>query len=673
MTLCTICDSIDLGSASIGARPSLHPETTLGLYPELLTRAKEGCEACEFFCRTLQSSVSWKDRLDVLEDRIVVFSGLRLDVRKNQKQRRSWSCDDLLFDVCVPEEYQGEGHEEINREEVDERHIIPVDPLDEKALKQVKNWLSECESHENCSTPHTVKLPKKIIEIPSDPTVAPRVCLAEGKIGAYIVLSHCSGDIQTPSITNFPTPLDVGALPKTIADAITTTRRLGYRYLWAAPLCITQDSKSDWSSESSKFTLIYGQAALMISATEGVDSNSGILHERHILYSPALGLNKNRYLRLHLLRWKWDLERSALGKRGWAAIERMLAPRILHFARRQLIWECASGHKFEASAIIDKHYGAGQLRQTYRKEIIQPYIKKALQDHPIEVEAVGSEAEISRDGARLEAWLNCVDEFSARSLRDLEDKLIAMSSIANIIDDGTMGEYLAGVWSKNIAFGLAWGRVNSLLSPASTYRAPSWSWASVDGAISSIATAWPETMMQDHAKDPAWLEKYEPKLVSYHMVFGDPAYPYGSVREGSHIFVSGSCIGLMNLAESLNDESPFSLNIGMDSSPVFECTCCIQRPEEERKTASEKFSSEADHHLCMILMGDAWRTGPTYDQHKGICDLVILKAHGDEDGTYEKVGFVRVQKEYFGNSKTFDEVHEVWDGMAWERRVLKLI
>lgn len=101
MSLCKVCDSIDVGAGGVG---SMHPQSVLGPYPELVSRAKEGCEGCQFFCKILESSLGWKDKLDELNDRIVVFSGLRLDVRKKDELAgRSWSCDDLLFDVCVGE------------------------------------------------------------------------------------------------------------------------------------------------------------------------------------------------------------------------------------------------------------------------------------------------------------------------------------------------------------------------------------------------------------------------------------------------------------------------------------------------------------------------------------------------------------------------------------------
>ena len=178
--------------------------------------------------------------------------------------------------------------------------------------------------------------------------------------------------------------------------------------------------------------------------------------------------------------------------------------------------------------------------------------------------------------------------------------------------------------------------------------------------------------MQDHADDPAWLNKYETKLISHHMILADPAYPYGSVLEGSHIVVSGMCISFVKLAGPPQEGSGFHLACTLDKSPVFHCSCCNPRPGEERKAAREKFMYEADHHICMVVMGDAWRVGEEYDRHDGICDLVVLRAY-EEEGTYERVGFVRVQKEWFGSAKTIPEMHEIWDGLGWERRELKLI
>jgi hypothetical protein len=104
--LCSTCDSIDVGAGGTGSR---HPESILGPFTDLVSRAEAGCEGCSFFTRILSSSVVWKDHLEELNERVIVFHGLRLDARKKHKvEGRTWSCDDLLFDVCVEKGYLGE-------------------------------------------------------------------------------------------------------------------------------------------------------------------------------------------------------------------------------------------------------------------------------------------------------------------------------------------------------------------------------------------------------------------------------------------------------------------------------------------------------------------------------------------------------------------------------------
>lgn len=65
-----------------------------------------------------------------------------------------------------------------------------------------------------------------------------------------------------------------------------------------------------------------------------------------------------------------------------------------------------------------------------------------------------------------------VDEFPCRSLRVLSDKLPATADSAAVINDGTVGEYLAGILNKNMVFGLAYSTSNRPLSPTPVYRAP---------------------------------------------------------------------------------------------------------------------------------------------------------------------------------------------------------
>jgi hypothetical protein len=516
-----------------------------------------------------------------------------------------------------------------------------------------------------------VVLPRKIIEIPSDPTVAPRVCQREGKLGTYVVLSHCSdGDEHLirpiSESSNFPATLDMQSLPKTVADAIEITHRLGYQYLWIRDLYSCEDESDE---DTSELVDIYGQAVLMLSANAGEDTNSGIFHDRHVLYSPALGSNKDRYLRQQLLHWSLDIEESPLAARGWAILERILAPRIVHFTQRQMIWECASGYQYEASRVIDKKTDPEMSREWHRKKVVQPYIENALQNRLKNIEMPDNHADSIKQLERLEAWHHCIDGFSSGHFSVPSHKLLAVAPLASVMNDGNMGQYLAGLWSDNIAFGLAWSRGYALLKPAQEYRAPSWSWASVDGPVQSLALGWPKNMMQDHAQDPGWINKYQPKLISYHMVPANTLKPYSGVLAGSHIVVAGSCIGFQKLSEAFNSERMLSLRMVLDQSQMFDCACCHPRPAEKQEADLAKFNNEIEHHVCMIVQGDAWRIGDKWSLDRGFCDLLVLKA-SPENNSFTRIGFLRIKQDVFDKSVNR---HSIFDALGWERRELKLI
>ncbi|KAG9229381.1 hypothetical protein BJ875DRAFT_200309 [Amylocarpus encephaloides] len=75
------------------------------------------------------------------------------------------------------------------------------------------------------------------------------------------------------------------------------------------------------------------------------------------------------------------------------------------------------------------------------------------------------------------------------SLTKSNDKLVAIAGIAKTFESAFEGTYLAGIWSSNIVRGLLWwvNKDRNLVGKSSIralpYRAPSWSWASVDGPI----------------------------------------------------------------------------------------------------------------------------------------------------------------------------------------------
>jgi hypothetical protein len=103
MSLCTICEELDLGPGDRSVDGQ-----RLGEYNKLLNRADHGCEACRFFSTILQSSIDWEGRVSELSRRIVFLTSLRLDVRKPENIGvRRYSCDDLVIDLCTSENHTG--------------------------------------------------------------------------------------------------------------------------------------------------------------------------------------------------------------------------------------------------------------------------------------------------------------------------------------------------------------------------------------------------------------------------------------------------------------------------------------------------------------------------------------------------------------------------------------
>jgi hypothetical protein len=86
----------------------------------------------------------------------------------------------------------------------------------------------------------------------------------------------------------------------------------------------------------------------------------------------------------------------------------------------------------------------------------------------------------------VDMWMNLVTKYSYCDLTRSEDKLWAFSGIAKLFQGNATGQYFVGLWELHLLEMMDW-RVYEQRPPlSSTYRAPSWSWASVDGPVHPI-------------------------------------------------------------------------------------------------------------------------------------------------------------------------------------------
>jgi hypothetical protein len=148
----------------------------------------------------------------------------------------------------------------------------------------------------------------------------------------------------------------------------------------------------------------------------------------------------------------------------------------------------------------------------------------------------------------LERWEKIVQQYSLRQLTYPLDKLPALSGLASHYARLTDSHYLAGLWRENLGQLLLWSP-DPQIAPrpvAPHYRAPSWSWASIDGKlIMPIArsTKLPSLKVLEAHTTPSGLD------------------PFGAVTSG-HLKVSG----LMLQIDSVPEYNDFDRFVAHDRS-----------------------------------------------------------------------------------------------------------
>jgi hypothetical protein len=84
-------------------------------------------------------------------------------------------------------------------------------------------------------------------------------------------------------------------------------------------------------------------------------------------------------------------------------------------------------------------------------------------------------------------WDEIVEQYMDTVLTRPEDKLVTISGLAKQVLEDYDDIYCAGLWRNDFARNLLWYLVTPQRKVCTKYRAPSWSWASVDGRVAHLA------------------------------------------------------------------------------------------------------------------------------------------------------------------------------------------
>ncbi|KAK9790464.1 putative Heterokaryon incompatibility protein [Seiridium cardinale] len=374
--------------------------------------------------------------------------------------------------------------------------VLSLHTNHESTWVAIKQWLQRCQGrHTDCNDlrSHPAWLPTRLLDTGLDDKdcirVVDTVNLAPDSV-TYIALSHCWGKkhflvMNENSKNMFQTGpgVPVSALALNFQDAIHATRKLGLRYVWIDSFCILQGSREDWQLEAPMMNKVYRNAILTLAPTASSDAYGGLFRAR----DPALVLPYKMQITVKdpetddvaqriiyavpRYSWKFQVAESALGQRAWVLQERVLSRRTVYFGEDQIFWECRE--LAASSTFMDGLPGRLLGDENVRPKNFQSDVKQRLDAGPRGADWYGPWREL------LRAYTTC-------DITNPMDKLVAISGMAKEFSLLLEDEYAAGLWRKNLVDDLLWYTIEvpgRYARRPESYRAPSWSWASVDAPV----------------------------------------------------------------------------------------------------------------------------------------------------------------------------------------------
>ena len=321
------------------------------------------------------------------------------------------------------------------------------------SLQIAKKWLNDCVTgHASCAPePRSGRwYPSRLLDLDSptqDGLTSLRLITTKSHSleGHYTTLSHRWGQAKFLQLTrhnleDFHRRIPIAELPQTFREAILVSKALKIRYLWVDSLCIVQNDKSDWEFEASQMHMVYSNSHCNISASHAEDSTKGLFRDRNprALCSTEVDICTNNYStakkapQSHVVAndymiWE-SINASPLSERGWVLQERILAPRVLHFSRDQVFFECRT-------RIACELYDAGVPKKYYSR-------------FPT-ASVKANDAFWKKDKASwYRMWRNLASLYSTMSLTYPSDKLTAISGVAKMVQSVVRDEYVRGCGAR---------------------------------------------------------------------------------------------------------------------------------------------------------------------------------------------------------------------------------
>jgi hypothetical protein len=219
------------------------------------------------------------------------------------------------------------------------------------------------------------------------------------------------------------------------------------------------------------------------------------------------------------------------------------------------------------------------------------------------------------------AWSTIVGRYTERNLSNSRDKLLALTGLAQMIQRRYQQEensYIIRLWRKGFEGQLFWhleepeDKLPGSASRPSPYRAPTWSWASIEGSGSILLSLWPAA--------PAGKKQVFIKIVDVNSIPLVPGNSFGEIRYAElRIICTPLFLATVQQAEFLScgNIGPHFLDIRGEGIQQKDWFVCIEVEKETFPTNTETVNVYGLHV--------AWGGAP------------LLQPTGNKQGEYKRM------------------------------------
>ena len=159
----------------------------------------------------------------------------------------------------------------------------------EEAQNTIRDWIVDCDkNHVNCAGRADKDfVPTRLLDLDyREDRILVVQARANGIRKPYTTVSYSWGrpsflHLTPENMEHFmKVGIHISELPKTIREAIQTTRMLGIQYIWIDSLCIVQGSAGDFQFEASLMLQVYRNCYVNIAASDTVSVADGLFRYR---------------------------------------------------------------------------------------------------------------------------------------------------------------------------------------------------------------------------------------------------------------------------------------------------------------------------------------------------------------------------------------------------------